>query len=153
MFYLDGGLILLGLWVFCLIDVIVTDESQVRNLPKVVWVIIVLLLPDVGSIAWLVAGHPWQSQPRPALSRAAREFPEYDRPGRQAATTPEEDEAFLRQLRARAEEQRQRAREQRRAREMREYDERRAREQRAGERQAPEQRDSGTAGAPDRLDS
>lgn len=148
MLFLDGGLLLLGLWVFCLIDVIVTDESQVRNLPKVVWVIIVLLLPDVGSIAWLVAGHPWQSRPRPALSRAAREFPEYDRPGRQAATTPEEDEAFLRQLRARAEEQRQRAREQRRAQEMREYEERRARE-----RRAPEQRDSGTAGAPDRLDS
>jgi len=142
MLYLDGGLILLGLWVFCLIDVIVTDESQVRNLPKVLWVIIVLLLPDIGSIAWLVAGHPWQSRPRPAPSRAAREFPEYDRPGRQVAITPEEDEAFLRQLRARAEEQRQRAREQRRA------EERRAQEQRASE-----QRDSGTAGAPDRLDS
>ena len=148
MLYLDGGLILLGLWVFCLIDVIVTDESQVRNLPKVLWVIIVLLLPDIGSIAWLVAGHPWQSRPRPALSRAAREFPEYDRPGRQ-----EEDEAFLRQLRARAEEQRQRAREQRRAEEFRQYQERQARERQARERRAPEQRDSGTADAPDRQDS
>lgn len=34
-------------------------------------------------------------------------FPEYDRPGRARATNPEDDEAFLRGLRERAEEQRQ----------------------------------------------
>jgi hypothetical protein len=34
-------------------------------------------------------------------------FPEYDRPGRAAATNPEDDEAFLRGLRERAEQQRE----------------------------------------------
>ncbi len=33
-------------------------------------------------------------------------FPEYDRPGRAVAANPEDDEAFLRGLRERAEEQR-----------------------------------------------
>jgi hypothetical protein len=118
MIYLDGGLLLLALWLFCLIDVIATDELRVRNLPKGAWIVIVLLLPDIGSIAWLVAGRPWQSRTNP--SRIAREFPEYDRPGRHIAVNPEDDEAFLRQVRARAEEQRERARQERLAREARE---------------------------------
>ena len=86
MLFLDGGLLLFALWVFCLVDVIVADELRVRNLPKVFWVLIVLLLPDVGSILWLVAGRDWQSRTRPASSRISTTFPEYDRPGRQAAT-------------------------------------------------------------------
>jgi hypothetical protein len=116
MLFVDGGVLLFALWVFCIIDVIVVDEYRVRNLPKTAWVLIVLLLPDIGSIAWLVAGRPWDSRPR-AASRIAREFPEYDRPGRQEATNPDDDEAFLRQLRARAEEQRERARREKLARE------------------------------------
>src|SRR5215475_6746460 len=118
MLFLDGGfgLILLGLWIFCIIDVITTDESRVRNLPKVLWLIIVLLLPDIGSIVWLIAGHPWEPK-SPPLTRTQRAYPEYDRPGRQEATSPDADEAFLRQLRERAEAQRRKAAEERRERE------------------------------------
>lgn len=64
MLFIDGGLVTLVLWVFCLIDVIVTEEWRVRNLPKLVWLLIVILIPDIGSIAWLIAGHPWQSRTR-----------------------------------------------------------------------------------------
>lgn len=61
MLYFDGlfGLVMFGLWLYCLIDVITTDSARCRNLPKLAWLFIVLLLPDIGSIAWLVAGHPW----------------------------------------------------------------------------------------------
>lgn len=52
------GLFLLALWLYCIIDVIFTDESRVRNLPKLVWLLIVIFLPDIGSIVWLVAGRP-----------------------------------------------------------------------------------------------
>ncbi|WP_435741400.1 PLDc N-terminal domain-containing protein [Nocardioides sp. SYSU DS0663] len=96
------------LWAYCLVDSIGTREDRVRNLPKVAWVVLVLLFPLVGSIAWLVAGRP---QGGPALTRpqgAAPGFPEYERPGRMAASDPEADEAFLRQVRERAEEQRRR---------------------------------------------
>ena len=123
MLLLDGGfgLVLLGLWIFCIIDVITTEEYRVRNLPKTLWLIIVLILPDIGSIAWLVAGHPWEPKTAPR-TRLQRDYPEYDRPGRQAATNPEDDEAFLRQLRDRAEQQRRKAAEERREREARERD-------------------------------
>ncbi|HVF14059.1 MAG TPA: PLDc N-terminal domain-containing protein [Acidimicrobiales bacterium] len=52
------GLALLGLWIYCIIDVITTEESTVRHLPKTMWLLIVFFLPDIGSIIWLVAGRP-----------------------------------------------------------------------------------------------
>ena len=98
-----------ALWVYCLVTVISTPDGQVRNLPKVAWLLIVLFFPFVGSIAWLVAGRPdTATAPRSRLERAAPEFPEYDRPGRAAAADPAKDEEFLRKVRERAEEQRRR---------------------------------------------
>lgn len=116
MLFADGaaGLLLLGLWLFCLIDAIMTDASAVRNLPKPFWVLIVLVLPDIGSLAWLIAGRPWNSvsawstasRDRSADPAVRRAYPEYDRPGRAVPANPEDDEAFLRQVRERAEAQR-----------------------------------------------
>jgi hypothetical protein len=116
MLFADGtfGLLMLGLWLFCIIDVITTDDSRVRHLPKIVWLLIVLLIPDIGSIAWLIAGHTWEPR-TPPPTRAARAFPEYDRPGRHIPANPDDDEEFLRQVRARAEAQRKRAEQQRKA--------------------------------------
>jgi hypothetical protein len=48
----------LALWIFCIIDVATTDESEMRNLPKMVWLLLVVFLMDIGSIAWLIAGRP-----------------------------------------------------------------------------------------------
>jgi hypothetical protein len=79
------------------------------------WLLLVLFFPVVGGIAWLVAGRP---------ERPARSLPykgnagvpaEYDRPGRATAATADDDAAFLRQLRERAEAQRAAAAAQRRA--------------------------------------
>jgi hypothetical protein len=58
---LGGGvfaLAALALWIYCIIDVVTTDEGAVRNLPKGMWLIIVIFVPTVGSIVWLVAGRP-----------------------------------------------------------------------------------------------
>lgn len=118
MLFADGalGLILVGLWLFCLIDVITTDQSQMRNLPKMVWLLIVLLLPDIGSILWLVAGHEWQPSGQSRTARGASgAFPGYDRPGRAVSVNPDDDEQFLRDVRERAELQRRRFEAQRRA--------------------------------------
>ncbi|CCH29654.1 PLD nuclease N-terminal domain-containing protein [Actinosynnema sp. NPDC047251] len=114
MFYFGGlfGVLTLGLWLFCLIDVITTADGDARNLPKGGWLLIVLFFPLVGSIVWLVAGRPVGAARRPgALERSAPAFPEYDRPGRFAATDSESDAEFLRRCRERAEEQRRKARE------------------------------------------
>ena len=76
------------------------------------WLFIVLFLFDIGSIIWLIAG---SERTNKAVTGAANRsqpgsagrFPEYDRPGRIPATNPDDDEAFLRQCRERAEQQRQ----------------------------------------------
>lgn len=107
------GLLVLALCLYCLIDVIGRGSDEVRNLPKFGWIVLVLFFPLVGSIAYLVAGRPQQATSRRSpYERSAPEFPEYDRPGRASAADPEADAAFLRQVRARAEEQRRRYREQ-----------------------------------------
>ncbi|RSM80666.1 hypothetical protein DMH04_29475 [Kibdelosporangium aridum] len=106
-----GGLfsiVVMGLWIFCLVDVITTVDGTTRNLPKMGWLFIVLLLPLIGSILWLVAGRPERVGGGGGQYRQAppSRFPEYDRPGRHVATNPDDDEEFLRKCRERAEQQR-----------------------------------------------
>jgi hypothetical protein len=112
----DGGfgIVLFGVWVFCIIDVITTPEAECRNLPKVLWLLIVILLVDLGAIAWLIAGRNWSGGAKNLRYQGTRS----DRPARPGVrqrsrpTSPDDDEEFLAGLRARAEEQRRRAREQ-----------------------------------------
>lgn len=51
-------LLLVALWIYALVDCVGTPPSQVRGLPKVVWLLIVILLGEVvvGPLAWLVLG-------------------------------------------------------------------------------------------------
>jgi hypothetical protein len=130
-FELLSGVLVLALCVYCLIDVIGRSSDEIRNLPKLWWIVLVLLFPLVGSIAYLAAGRPLGPRRPSAHERAVPEYPEYDRPGRAAATRAESDEEFLRKVRERAEEQRRRHREARMAAEREEY----LRQQR---KQAPE---------------
>jgi hypothetical protein len=109
-----GVIVELILLVYCVLNVITTPEEQVRNLPKLLWLVLVIILPLIGGIAWLVAGRP-VSGGRPGglpYKGNTGRFPEYDRPGRAVPQNPDDDEAFLRNLRERAEEQRKRAAEQ-----------------------------------------
>jgi hypothetical protein len=61
-----AGLTLL-LVIAALIDIITRDDSQVKHLPKLVWILLVILLPFVGSLVWFVVGHDWSTQ-REAMS-------------------------------------------------------------------------------------
>ena len=112
-----------------------TDESRIRNLSKTTWIMYLALLTfEVGAAAWLVAGRP-TTQPRDLpykgnTGRPVPRYPEYDRPGRFAATNPDDDERFsLRQVRERAEQQTRAAREQRAERERQAEAQRQAEEQ------------------------
>lgn len=62
------GLALLAFWLYCLFDVIGTDESVCRNLPKTMWLLLVLFLPDIGGIAWMVMGRPQNTTWQPGSS-------------------------------------------------------------------------------------
>jgi hypothetical protein len=107
----------LALLVYCVLNVITTPEAQVRNLPKLLWLAIVIVLPLVGGIAWLVAGRPQDPATSMPYKGNRGVPPEYDRPGRATAYSPDDDEAFLRGLRERAEQQRRQAEAERKARE------------------------------------
>ncbi|MBF6126746.1 PLDc N-terminal domain-containing protein [Nocardia brasiliensis] len=106
--YAIVGLLTLALWVYCLIDIITCPEAGIRHLPKMGWLIVVILIPTVGALLWLFAGRP-EHEGRP---RSTTAYAEYDRPGRHVAQDAAADEAFLRGLRERAEQQRAEARRQ-----------------------------------------
>lgn len=114
MLLFDGafGVFMFGLWLFCIIDVITTPDGSARNLPKLLWLVIVVLLPDVGSLVWLIAGHPWGPRAEASVrgGRSTVSMPGARPSGR--PTNPDDDEDFLAGLKARADEQRRRAREQ-----------------------------------------
>lgn len=106
--YLGGavGLALLVFWLYCLLEVITTDRSVMRNLSKPFWVVVVLLLGAIGGLVWFVAGRPQRTPStsgglpykgnrgggRPSVTSG----PDYQRPGR--TTAPDDDPEFLRKL-------------------------------------------------------
>jgi hypothetical protein len=101
------------LLVYSVRNIVTTPEAEVRNLPKLLWLVLVVVLPLVGGIAWLIAGRP-QGPARSVPYKGNRGVPPmYDRPGRATAFRPEDDEAFLRGLRERAEQQRRAAEQER----------------------------------------
>jgi hypothetical protein len=72
--------------IFCIIDCIQSDEREVRNLPKIVWILLILIAPIVGPAAWFLAGRPRAEQPAPGPQRPAS-------PRRPSA--PDDDPTFL----------------------------------------------------------
>lgn len=66
------SIVTFGLMVGVLVDIIVLDTSRVRFLGKGLWIIVVILLPLVGSVLWLLLGREYQSSggySRPASPR------------------------------------------------------------------------------------
>ncbi len=76
-------LLLLG----ALIDIITRQDGQVQHLPKLVWIMIVILLPVIGSILWFAVGREYAApidrgtfgDPRRSQARPSR--PGEPRPG------------------------------------------------------------------------
>lgn len=112
------GLLGFLLWAYCIFDVIAADESLVRHLPKVTWLIIVVITNAVGAVAWLALGRPenLSFQPGSTNYRAPRRpiGPEdrADFPSRTDDQSRKDDQS--RQLRAWEEELERRERELRR---------------------------------------
>ncbi len=57
---MTGFLLLLwvALWIAGFVDALTSDATRVRLMPKVVWVILILLFGGLGAIAWFFLGHP-----------------------------------------------------------------------------------------------
>jgi hypothetical protein len=94
-----GGLLFIGLflfWMWAIYDVVTVEPGRVRNLPKPLWVLIVVLLfPvlfDIGPFLWVLLGRPArvaapnhpQGQRRPR--RAPEPQPDIDLQGQRVVT-------------------------------------------------------------------
>ena len=82
--------------VCALISCLSAEEGEIRALPRIAWVLIILFFPLIGSIAWFAAGRETgASRPRTAWPMG-NGFSEHDRRQRQVA--PDDDPAFLQSL-------------------------------------------------------
>ncbi len=48
----------LGVWFYCVFDVIRSEAAAVNHLHKLVWLVFVLLIPLLGAPTWLLLGRP-----------------------------------------------------------------------------------------------
>jgi phospholipase D-like protein len=97
-----GGILafaILALWIYCIVDVISTDESDIRNLPKVLWLLLVIFIPTVGSITWLILGRPQNAGFTPGDSRPR---PQLRPRGNRGFVAPDDSPEFLSSLDERA---------------------------------------------------
>lgn len=53
------SLLVIALMIGALVDIITREDSQVRFLPKMAWIIIVILLPLIGSLLWFAIGREY----------------------------------------------------------------------------------------------
>lgn len=51
--------IVLAAMVFALVDIIMRDEWQVKHLPKFGWVLLVILIPLIGTLLWFTLGREY----------------------------------------------------------------------------------------------
>ncbi|MFF7927630.1 PLDc N-terminal domain-containing protein [Streptomyces mirabilis] len=87
-------LLVLALWIYSFIDCLNTPEEEVRGLPKVVWVIVILLFGEVlvGPIAWLVASKVGRGPTRGVTPS------EWHREQRPQYVAPDDNPEFLNSL-------------------------------------------------------
>lgn len=80
-------IISIGLAVYAIADIVRTDESRVRALPKIFWVLLVVIVPLVGAIVWI-----WVGKERETTAPSS-----FDRPARRPVA-PDDDVRFLDQI-------------------------------------------------------
>ena len=83
------GLVVLAFWIWAIFDVISTDESLVRNLPKAVWLLLVIFLSTIGALAWLLLGRPEHAGLRPGDTTPRQ------RAGRPRSVGPEDSPTWI----------------------------------------------------------
>ncbi|WP_019632327.1 PLDc N-terminal domain-containing protein [Actinomadura atramentaria] len=94
MAYALVALVIVGVWLFCLFDVITTEEREVRHLPKFGWFLVTLFGFLPGAVLWLGFGRP-----RPeAAARQGVLWPSGAASAGPAPRGPDDDPEFLRAL-------------------------------------------------------
>lgn len=58
----------IALLIFALADVITRQDGQIRNLNKVLWIVLIVIMPVVGSVLWFLVGREWDRRPVEAIT-------------------------------------------------------------------------------------
>jgi len=83
--------------IWALVECIQSEEDQVRYLPKVAWILVILFGLVVGAVAWFVLGRPRSAQPsRRNMGVPRNGGPAAPADGRRPA--PDDDPEFLRKI-------------------------------------------------------
>lgn len=80
-------LIAAAVLIYTVVDIALIDRSRVKGLPKIVWVLIVLVLPIIGAVLWFFLGRERLSE-RGGGRGSVRRGPR----------APDDDPEFLRKL-------------------------------------------------------
>lgn len=94
---IGGAALLLGIWIYSILDAAQTDRLRVRTLPKGAWLAVLVLFPLLGSVLWFWLGRPRKSK-----------YGSFGAPAQgQPPVAPDDDPEFLKFLEARARRERQ----------------------------------------------
>jgi phospholipase D-like protein len=97
------ALLAIGLLVYALVECLQSPGSDVRTFRKATWILLIVLVPVVGAVAWLLAGRPHRARhSRPPRAPRPEELPPPTYP-----LGPDDDPEFLEQLRREQERRRQ----------------------------------------------
>ena len=102
MLIIGGAALIVGLTLYTLLDTVRTTAHEARTLPKWLWVLVTLLFPVVGPLMWLILGRP-KAQP---AAGARRGFGQRHNTPAPSVSSPDDDEEYLRWLKAKAERER-----------------------------------------------
>ena len=102
MLIIGGAALIVGLTLYTLLDAVRTPAHEARTLPKWLWVLVTLLFPVVGPLMWLILGRP-KAQP---AAGARSGFGQRHGTPAPSVSSPDDDEEYLRWLKAKAERER-----------------------------------------------
>jgi hypothetical protein len=75
--------------VYCAVECAQSDRDQIRNLPKPLWLFLIVIVPILGPASWFLFGRP-RATPAPAAAGPVRP--------RRRPVAPDDDPRFLDQL-------------------------------------------------------
>ncbi len=103
MLIIGGAALIVGLTLYTLLDAVRAPAHEARTLPKWLWVLVTLLFPVVGPLMWLILGRP-KAQPAAGTPRPG--FGQRRNTPAPSVSSPDDDEEYLRWLKAKAERER-----------------------------------------------
>lgn len=103
MLIIGGAALIVGLTLYTLLDAVRTPAHEARTLPKWLWVLVTLLFPVAGPLMWLILGRP-KAQPAAGAPRPG--FGQRRSTPAPSVSSPDDDEEYLRWLKAKAERER-----------------------------------------------